>query len=52
MLDRKKQIFENYAVNVTEDSISSDMMPHSKPPQALSYLNTSVTPVKQQVLHT
>ena len=48
LLDRKMQVFENYAVNVTEDSLSSDMMPHSKPPQALSYIDATVTPVKMQ----
>jgi hypothetical protein len=45
-LDRQMKIHENHAVNVTEDSISSDMLPHSRPPQSLSCLDASVTPVK------
>ena len=48
-LDRQMMIHENNAVDVTEDSISSDMLPHSRPPQSLSCLDASVTPVKMMV---
>jgi hypothetical protein len=48
LLERKLQIIENYTVNVTEDSICSDTMPHSKPPQILQSVEGGVTPVKME----
>ena len=34
-LELKMSILENNTVNITEDSMSSDMLPHSNPPKGL-----------------
>jgi hypothetical protein len=46
-LDFKTQLIENHAVDVTEDSMLSDMLPHAKPPQSLSFIDpqTAASPL-------
>ncbi len=50
LLERQLEIMESQRVNVTEDSILSDMLPHAKPPKILQSLDGGLTPVKQTVV--
>ena len=37
-LEQQMKMLENYAVDITEDSMSSDMLPHANPPLSLSFV--------------
>jgi hypothetical protein len=42
VLEHQMRLLENYAVDVTEDSLCSEMLPHANPPLSLSFVESGL----------